>query len=279
MSDAKAAPESGRYYSPTTGALVPDATATDAKREGYYPSITTLKYELVEPFNLKQSRERLTASTAGLAGWHMVSPEDTMKESWQDEMRTEAVAEWRKAAQRGTDMHAEVSKYFRAQAATEGRPALPVLPTEIVTVLALITGKPISEGVVFCHDYGFAGTSDCFAMYDGQPTIIDFKTQGMAGDKPNYYAEWRMQLAGYLMGLREQGHPAYMERCMSVVINTNSLASCWRDADHPGVFTKTYAPAKIAQAMQKIKLAAAMWYVNRGVKEELLPPGVRRMLR
>ena len=38
MSDAKAAPESGRYYSPTTGALVADATATDAKREGYYPS-------------------------------------------------------------------------------------------------------------------------------------------------------------------------------------------------------------------------------------------------
>ena len=44
------------------------------------------------------------------------------------------------------------------------------------------------------------------------------------------------------------------------------------------MFTKTYAPAKIAQAMNKIKLAAAMWYVNRGVKEELLPPGVRRML-
>ena len=62
MSDAKAAPESGRYYSPTTGALVPDATATDAKREGYYPSITTLKYELAEPWNLRQSRERLIAS-------------------------------------------------------------------------------------------------------------------------------------------------------------------------------------------------------------------------
>ena len=115
-------------------------------------------------------------------------------------------------------------------------------------------------------------------MYHGQPTILDFKTQGMAGDKPNYYAEWRMQLAGYFMGLREQGHPAFMERCMSVVINTNSSASCWHDPDHPGVFTKLYAPAKIAQAMNKIKLAAAMWYVNRGVKEELLPPGVRRML-
>ena len=103
MSDAKAAPESGRYYSPTTGALVADATATDAKREGYYPSITTLKYELAEPWNLRQSRERLIAKTAALTD----DPGEFADEvSWQDEMRTDAVAEWRKAAQRGTDMHA-----------------------------------------------------------------------------------------------------------------------------------------------------------------------------
>ena len=131
---------------------------------------------------------------------------------------------------------------------------------------------------MFCHEYGFAGTSDCFAMYDGQPTVIDFKTQGI-NDRPSYYAEWRMQLAGYFMGLREQGHAAFMERCMSRG-HQHELGGihAGTDADHPGVFTKTYAPAKIAQAMQKIKLAAAMWYVNRGVKEELLPPGVRRML-
>ena len=260
-------PESGRYYSPTTGALVADATATDAKREGYYPSITTLKYELAEPWNLRQSRERLIAKTAALTD----DPGEFADEvSWQDEMRTDAVAEWRKAAQRGTDMHALISGYLRDGIMTD----LP--PVELLGVLRSITNT-ISEGVVFCHEYGFAGTSDCFAMYNGQPTILDFKTQGV-NERPNYYAEWRMQLAGYFMGLREQGHPAFMERCMSVVINTNSLARCWRDPDHPGVFTKTYAPAKIAQAMNKIKLAAAMWYVNRGVKEELLPPGVRRML-
>ena len=118
-------------------------------------------------------------------------------------MRTEAVAEWRKAAQRGTDMHARIAEYLRGVLPSN-------LPTELRGIMGSITiDMGISEGVVFCHDYGFAGTADCFATYDGQPTILDFKTQGMTGDRPNYYPEWRMQLAGYLMGLREHGHPAY----------------------------------------------------------------------
>ena len=267
MSDAKAAPESGRYYSPTTGALVPGATATDAKREGYYPSITTLKYELAEPWNLKQSRERLIAKAAGNA--EVTEYADRVE--WQDRIREEAVADWRAAAQRGTAMHALIALYLN-----DGLPA--EMPAELLTVMQSITNIGMSEGVVFCHEYGFAGTSDCFAMYDGQATILDFKTQGIKDDKPNYYAEWRMQLAGYLMGLTEQGYPALVDRCMSVVINTNPLASFWRDTDQPGVFTKIYKPAQIVQAMNKIKLAASMWYVNRGVKEELLPSGVRRML-
>ena len=55
---------------------------------------------------------------------------------------------------------------------------------------------------MFCHEYGFAGTSDTFAMYDGQPTILDFKTQGDGnGDKPSFYRRMADAAGGVLHGL------------------------------------------------------------------------------
>ena len=132
-------------------------------------------------------------------------------------LNEESLAAWRKrvgdaeankignrAAARGTQVHNIIEKYLLNEDITDFLPHIrqslatlrPLRDEHITTIYGL-------EVPLYSRYLGLAGRCDCIALFDGVPSIIDFKTskRPKKHDKiPNYFA----QMAGYAVMWEER---------------------------------------------------------------------------
>jgi len=110
------------------------------------------------------------------------------------------------------------------------------------------------------HQMGYAGTADLYAVTkDGKRALIDFKTQGVKSNGPNFYDSWAYQLAAYVNCLP---HPR-STKCISLVINSNTPEP---------VVDKVWTKDEISNANKIFRAALTSWQLKkkyRPIKEAL----------
>ena len=82
----------------------------------------------------------------------------------------------RKATKRGTDMHTLTEHYLKNEDLPEVPPISEMLFKIAKSKLNLINSIYTLEGSLYSKQLGIAGTVDCIAEYNGELSIIDFKT-------------------------------------------------------------------------------------------------------
>ena len=117
---------------------------------------------------------------------------------------TEANKIGNRAAARGTQVHNIIDKYLLNEDISDFLPYVrqslsnirPILDEHITTIYGL-------EVPLYSRYLGVAGRCDCIALFDGVPTIVDFKTSRRPKKHekiPNYFA----QMAGYAVMWEER---------------------------------------------------------------------------
>lgn len=181
-------------------------TLADARKMALVPSVTTIiKCAAAPGLEIwKQNQVMLAAMT-------LPKRQDEPEADYIRRIMEDSREQARKAAERGTAIHAAIQGYFERGSAPEE-----MLPHCIGTMEALIEWgtepDPIAEAS-FAHPLGFGGKVDLH----GKPNFVcDFKTKEF--DTFNGLKTWDehcMQLAAYRMGL---GMPK--ARCAIVYVST-----------------------------------------------------------
>ena len=102
----------------------------------------------------------------------------------------------RQATSRGTDMHTLVENYLYNRDLPEVQPLSDFLFKISKSTLNRINNIHALEGSLYSKQLGIAGTVDCIAEFDGELSIIDFKTSKKP--KPRDWIEhYFVQCAAY----------------------------------------------------------------------------------
>ena len=97
--------------------------------------------------------------------------------NWRKKVGDEEADRITKAAtSRGTDMHTLVEDYLHNRNLSDVQPISDFLFKIAKTDLNRINNIYALEGSLYSKQLGIAGTVDCIAEYDGELSIIDFKT-------------------------------------------------------------------------------------------------------
>ncbi len=108
-------------------------------------------------------------------------------DNWRKRVGVEKADEiTKKATSRGTDMHSLVENYlYNIPELPEVQELSKTLFENAIPTLSRINNIHSLEGSLYSTYFGIAGTVDCIAEFDGELSIIDFKTS--AKPKPR---EW-----------------------------------------------------------------------------------------
>jgi genome maintenance exonuclease 1 len=109
----------------------------------------------------------------------------------------------KRATSRGTDMHTLVENYLQnVEELPEVQPISKMLFDISKPALKRINNIHVLEGSLYSEFLGIAGTVDCIAEFDGELSIIDFKTS--AKPKPREWIEgYFVQCCAYACMLHE----------------------------------------------------------------------------
>jgi ATP-dependent exoDNAse (exonuclease V) beta subunit len=108
----------------------------------------------------------------------------------------------RKATSRGTDLHTLVENYLLNSDLPEVQPISEILFKIAKPDLNRINNIHALEGSLYSEYFGIAGTVDCIAEFDGELSIIDFKTSKKP--KPREWIEgYFVQCCAYACMLHE----------------------------------------------------------------------------
>lgn len=217
------------------GGMTP-TTLRHARTMNLYPSVTTIIKVAAAPGleRWKLTQAVLSALThPGLQG----TDEDVAL------ILKDASEQGRKAAQRGTDIHAAI------QGAYEG-----ISPDEAMTPFVKAARGQVGPGdwkaeQSFSHVLGFGGKVDLC----GQSRVIDFKTKEFGPlDKVTGWPEQAMQLAAYRVGL---GMP--IAACANVFVSVT----------HPGLaVTYEWSEEELQQGWAKFQCLLGFWQIDRKYK-------------
>jgi hypothetical protein len=122
-----------------------------------------------------------------------------------------------------------------------------------------LTDNGVSEWT-FSHG-GYGGRIDwCGEDKQGRLVVIDFKTQDMKDrPNPNYYQEWKWQLAAYKRALDSTPMSIHHDKpytAISVVINTGDIKK---------IHVKEYTEAEMDEAWTQFEAIKAAWYAIKGL--------------
>ena len=102
----------------------------------------------------------------------------------------------KRATTRGTATHELIEKYLLNEEVVLDNPSTKMLFTQSKKVLQNINNIYALEKSLYSNELGVAGTVDCIAEYNGELSIIDFKTA--AKPKPREWIEnYFVQAAAY----------------------------------------------------------------------------------
>ena len=199
--------ESGHWYDKTGKLIleVPRAdgkgmkppTLREARKNLWLPSTTTILQLLSRP---------------GLVTWKMQQVVDACLhhtrgggtvEEYSKRMIEASEEKVMLAADFGTQVHKGIYQGF-----TEQRLDIDELPAEVVRGFWPWWEQQSFDCYKSEHSFvsplGWAGTIDMVGTYEGDPCIVDFKTQEFTSEKGvNWYDEHPLQLAGYASGSRD----------------------------------------------------------------------------
>lgn len=208
--DAKATGRpSGGYKFALLRGTTPDLTQTIE-----LPSVTTILGVLAKPvlpnWAAKATREGIAAVLAqdGLKGATQEDLAAMLKANGTDHNSLSA-----KGRERGTDTHDYAEKHLRhlkdngivlvdedGSIAAVGAPDTPNKAAFLDWAHTHSIEPILIEQTVVSMQHGFAGTLDLFALVDGTPTLVDFKTSKPGG---KVYPETHLQVAAYDAAMRE----------------------------------------------------------------------------
>lgn len=192
----------------------------DARKLGYYPSVTTIMDCQAKPALIEWLQQELL-SAAIQTPYH---PHEWTVEAYRKAMLGNMRNKSRKAAERGTEIHNKLESFFTGKEVSMDKDWKYLQPT-----LLLIEETFGLEGWVaeksFAHlGHGFAGCVDLY--HPEKNIIIDFKTK----DKPNLkgvkqYDDHKMQLAAYQHGLNLPSTTRRFNLFISTSVETPGMCS------------------------------------------------------
>jgi len=208
-------PESTGHWYDKNGNSAHDADLRRARKEGLFPSVTTVLQIKAKPGLDAWKQQNTIMSALTLPRLDGESLEDFAERVVRDSKETAS-----NAAQIGTDVHAWAEAYCKCE---------PIPPPTSYWQVCYLAQEWIDENIdldgamseqrFVNQEYGYAGTIDLIAKWKktGQKIILDFKTQGIkTGKKAVFYDEWSYQLSAYAAG----------QDCMigNLVLSTDRLA-------------------------------------------------------
>jgi hypothetical protein len=124
-----------------------------------------------------------------------------------------------KASEIGSQAHAWIENYIKAQLMHDVGPYSVISPQAMLAVGAWerwknsVNFKPLlCEQAVWSHEHKYAGTMDLLAEINGRPTLIDWKT----GKK--VYEEAKLQNAAYRVAMVEMGVLPNLYECDGMIV-------------------------------------------------------------
>ena len=193
------AAESGHWYKPSgepaytvigaNGKQRP-TTLRDARKLGLYPSVTTIMKLAAKPGLERWKAEQLLMSALTLEQMPGESEQSWIGRVWQDSIQ-QAI----KAAERGTQIHAAIEKYYQSLPIDpEFSPIVQLVSREIFGVF----GNPGWQAErSFAHPLGYGGKVDLHS----EKFLIDIKTKDGDLEDVEPYDEHLMQVGAYSQGL------------------------------------------------------------------------------
>lgn len=206
-------PESARFYDPSTKSPVfeivgsttgkpRNPTIRDARKHGWYPSVTSI-IRVVSSSSLEAWKLNNLLSVA----INTPRNEEETDEDYMDRISCDADLIADMAADRGKEIHAELSKAIKAgryDGDDECVKTSYANTCEYIKALEVVNGPLISkqvDDVFVCEDHMFAGSCDLWLLFhNGKRVIIDFKTKDLKDDFKPYFS-YKLQLGGYDLGL------------------------------------------------------------------------------
>lgn len=112
----------------------------------------------------------------------------------------EATRQTTEAANIGTLVHKHLECYIRGEERPKGNNLIQLLARNMSDKVIVEHLRPLSEvwglEAPLYYPELYAGTADCIGIYDGKPTILDFKTAKKV-KKTEYVIDYFLQVAAY----------------------------------------------------------------------------------
>lgn len=188
-----------------------DTSLRDARKLGLFPSVTSILNVIAKP-----GLDSWIVSQGILAALTLPKNEGEPLDAFARRVVVDMDGQRDKAAVTGRRIHAAIDQLL------SGMMPDPEMSPYLVSVgkwFDEIGLKPdLIEADMVSLEWGYGGRIDLYADIAGRPALVDFKSQDIKKDKPNFYESWPLQLAAYRQTLHEAGKPVHA--CYSVVVDT-----------------------------------------------------------
>lgn len=182
-------------------------TLRDARKLDLVPSVTTIIKCAAAP-----GLEMWKANQLMMAALTLPRLQDEPEKDWLSRVAQDSKEHARKAAERGTAIHASVQGYFE-RGGTKGDAHCTGAADQLFCWLGVDANAWQAEAS-FSHVMGFGGKVDLSCSR----AVVDFKTKEFAeGDDLKTWDEHAMQLAAYRQGLRNP-----LARCAIVYVSVTN---------------------------------------------------------
>ena len=224
-----------------------NTTLRDARKLGLLPSVTTVQKDVL----VNHGVDRWFKDILVKAGFTV--PDAIRAQSFEDyqtRVLEDADAFGREAREFGTGVHGVIDEFNTTRSRNCASKYQPWLDQYVKWFEANIEEVYFSEETLVNMEVGYAGTTDLSARHKTHgDVVIDFKTQQVKKDKPNFYKEWIYQLGAYQQCI--DGQP----QCLSVVINS---------LEPEAPVEKLWSDAEAEMGWNVFKRACEIWQIQRG---------------
>lgn len=226
-----------------------DATLREARKEFLLPSVTSILSIKEKPalVNWKVAQILSQALT-------MHREPDESDDAFIERVKAADEEERAKAPDKGSEVHRQIADYVRGLTEDPRCEGVDLGPVKSWIDLHTFSGK---TEVRFASPLGFGGCIDYEGTADGNPALIDWKTQSVKLDKkgnpsPAFYDEWCWQLAAYQHAPR-----------IYLTDTTPELWSVIIDTARPGCYAKQWTPEDAERGWQGFQGCMAVWQADR----------------
>ncbi len=172
-----------------------NSTIRDARKNGWYPSVTTVMDVQAKPALLMWMQQQILQTAVE----HPFHPDEWEETAWRKHVLAKTKARTDVAATRGTEIHNKLEHYYTKGYLDKGdeeyiTPAIELIDKTFPGV------RWVAEASFVDKNIGYAGRVD---MYSKEGLVLDFKTKDKADIKKAgvQYDDHKIQLAAYQEGL------------------------------------------------------------------------------